>query len=256
MILLRGEQTMKLLIDIGNTNTSIAVIGKNKKIKKRYFIHTGKSEVRAAALKRLIGKDLKAIESICIVSVVPKFLKLIKKNLKHIAPKIPILVIGKDIKVPMVVKYKNPREVGQDRLVVSFAARRLVGTPLIVVDFGTAVTFDFVNAKGEYVGGLIFPGLRLALESLVKSAALLPNVTIKASKGLLGKDTKSSINKGILLGYAAVCDNFIKRLKDKYGHKTKVVATGGDAGLISKYSREIKRIYPDLIFTGLNYLSE
>jgi len=246
---------MKLLIDIGNTNTSIAVIGKNEKIKKRYFIHTGKSEVRAEALKRLIGEDLIEVDSICIVSVVPEFLGLIKKNLKRIALKVPILVIGKDIKVPMIVKYKNPSEVGQDRLVVSFAARRLVGTPLIVVDFGTAVTFDFVNSLGEYAGGLIFPGLRLALESLIKGAALLPKVTIKASKGILGKDTKSSINKGILLGYAAVCDNFIKRLKDKYGHKTKVVATGGDAGLVSKYSHEIKRVYPDLIFTGLNYLS-
>ncbi len=247
---------MKLLIDIGNTNTSIAVIGKSAKIKKRYFIHTGKSEVRAEALKRLIGKDLKEIDSICIVSVVPKFLGLIKKNLKRIAPKVPILVIGKNIKVPMVVKYNKPSEVGQDRLVVSFAARQLVGAPLIVVDFGTAVTFDFVNSLGEYAGGLIFPGLRLALESLIKGAALLPNVTIKASKGILGKDTKSSINKGILLGYAAVCDDFVKRLKDKYGHKTKVVATGGDAGLISKYSREIKRVCPDLIFDGLKYLSK
>lgn len=247
---------MNLLIDIGNTNTSIAVVGKNKKIKKRYFIHTGKSEVRAVALKRLIGEDLNEIGSICIVSVVPKFLGLIKKNLKRVAPKVPILVIGKNIKVPMVVKYNKPSEVGQDRLVVSFAARQLVGTPLIVVDFGTAVTFDFVNAKGEYAGGLIFPGLRLALESLIKGAALLPNVTIKASKGILGKDTKSSINKGILLGYAAVCDNFIKRLKGKYGSKTKVVATGGDAGLISKYSREIKCVCPDLIFTGLKCLSE
>ena len=247
---------MKLLIDIGNTNTSVAVIGKSERIMKRYFIHTGKSEVKTEALRRLIGKDLKDSDRVVIVSVVPEFLALIQKNLKIIADKVPIFVIGKDIKVPMVVKYKDPGEVGQDRLVVSFAACCLFGAPAIVVDFGTAVTFDFVNAKGEYEGGLIFPGLRLALESLIRNAALLPSVTLKASKGILGKDTKSSINKGILLGYAAVCDDFIKRLKNKYGSETKVVATGGDAGLISKYSREIKRVYPDLIFTGLKYLTK
>jgi len=245
---------MKLLIDIGNTNTSIAVVDCRGKIKKRYFIHTGKAEIRPVALRRLVGGDLKKIDDIIMVSVVPKFLSLLKKNLKTIAPKIPVSIVGKDIKVPIKVKYKKPEEVGQDRLAASFAAIHLAKPPLVVVDFGTAVTFDFVNKKGEYEGGLIFPGLRLALESLVKNAALLPKVQIRSVKGIIGKDTKSSINKGILLGYAAICESFIKKYKAKYGNKVNVVATGGDAKLIAKYSPAIRNIHPDLIFTALKSL--
>lgn len=243
---------MKLLIDIGNTNTSIA-LADGQKIKKRYFIHTKKKKVSAVSLKRLLGKKLCEIDTATIVSVVPKFCVLIKKSLKTILPKIVIQIVGNDIKVPIKVKYKDPKQVGQDRLVVTFAAARLYGTPVITVDFGTAVTFDFVNEKGEYEGGLIFPGLRLGLEALYKHTALLPELTtLKAPKGIIGKDTFSSMNKGIVLGYAAMCDGILKRIKS--GNDIKVIATGGDACLISKYSRQINEVKSDLIFLGLAIL--
>ncbi|MEE8574618.1 MAG: type III pantothenate kinase, partial [Thermodesulfobacteriota bacterium] len=247
-------RVMKLLIDIGNTNTSIAII-KAAKIRKRYFIHTSRKQVEPATLKRLLGADLRKIKKIVVANVVPKFFSVIKKSLKTIAPGIPVLVIGRDIKVPMKNKYRKPEEVGQDRLVVSYAASLLRGTPVLVVDFGTAVTFDFVNKKGEYEGGLIFPGLRLGFGALVNNAALLPEIEIGLTSGLIGRDTRGSMNKGIIYGYAAMCDGIIRLFRKKYGRSLKVVATGGDAELVARYTRYIKTIYPDLIFTGLDLLA-
>ncbi|MEA3489675.1 MAG: type III pantothenate kinase [Candidatus Omnitrophota bacterium] len=246
---------MKLLIDIGNTNTSLAVV-KGGKVRKRYFIRTARKQVEQKSLRRLFGPVLSMIEEVVIVSVVPKFLPIIKRNIRAVVPDVPVYVVGRDIKVPMRIRYKKPGEVGQDRLVTSFSAYRLFGSQVLVVDFGTAVTFDLVNNKGDYEGGLIFPGLRLGLESLVRNTALLPRVRIRSTKGLIGRDTRSSMNKGIILGYAALCDGIIRMFREKYGKKLKVIATGGDAGLIKKYSSQIKAVYPDLLFEGLYLLSE
>ena len=244
---------MNLLIDIGNTNTSIATV-KGKRILKRYFIRTSRKSISSKSLKRLLRKSVPEIDKALIVSVVPEFLRLIKKNLKVVMPKARILVVGKNVKVPIKNKYKKPREVGQDRLVAAFAAKKLYGAPGVSIDFGTAVTFDCVNRKGEYEGGLIFPGLRLALGSLVEEAALLPRVDIKPVKGLVGRDTRGSMNNGLLFGYASLCDGLVERLRKKYGRSLKIVATGGDAKLVSKYSKQIKKTHPDLVLTGLTLL--
>jgi type III pantothenate kinase len=244
---------MNLLIDIGNTNTSLA-LARGKRTHKRYFIRTTRKEIAPKSLKRLIGKNSERIDKIVVVSVVPKFLRIFKKSLKTVLPEIPVLTIGKDIKVPIKNRYKKPREVGQDRLVSAFAAREFYGKPVVSIDFGTAVTLDYVNKKGEYEGGLIFPGLRLGLASLVDAAALLPKVDIKPMRGLVGRDTRSSMNNGILFGYAAMCDGLLEKLRKKYGKKLKTVATGGDARLVAKYSKYVKTIHPDLILDGLKFL--
>lgn len=251
---IRSKKIMKLLIDIGNTNTSMA-LAKGKRIYKKYFIYTSKKEVQPASLKRLLRGQIEDIDSIVVVSVVPKFLTVLKKGIKKILPDVELRVVGRDIKVPMKNKYKDPKEVGQDRLVTSFAAYAKLKSPLIVVDFGTAVTFDCVSPQGHYEGGLIFPGIRLALESLTKEAALLPKIEIKPSGKLIGRDTKSSMNNGIIYGYANMCDGMIDMLRKRYNKKAKVIATGGFAPLISKYSRRIDEVSKDLIFQGLIGLS-
>lgn len=241
---------MELLIDIGNTNTSVGIAAGGRVVKK-YFIHTDKKTVAPASLKRLLGADLARIHRILVVSVVPKFLSVMKKGLKAVLPETPPVVIGEDIKVPIKVKYKVPGQVGQDRLVAAYAAKRLYGFPLIVVDFGTAVTFDLVGPKGEYEGGLIFPGLRLALEALVKNAALLPEIELRPATGFIGRDTENSMNKGLIFGYADMCDGIINRFREKYGRPIKAIATGGDAALIAKHSKNIEKVAPEIVFTGL-----
>lgn len=241
---------MKLLIDIGNTNTSIALL-EGGKIKKRYFIHTAKKQLKAKPFKRLLGLDRNKIDSAIIVSVVPKFLAIIKKSFAKVSPDTVVNVVGQDVRVPIKNRYERPREVGQDRLVAAFAARELLGAPALVLDFGTAVTLDYVNEQGEYMGGLIFPGLRLSIDSLVRHTALLPTIEVEPTTGLIGRSTRDSMNKGLLWGYAAMCDGLIERFRKQYGRAFKVVATGGDAKLVSRYSRHIKQVSPDLIFYGL-----
>ena len=245
---------MKLLVDIGNTNTQLALT-EGASIVKRYFISTSKKEVEPRSLKRLLSGNLGKIDDIVIVSVVPKFLSILKKSLKAVIPRVPLRIVGKNIIVPISIKYKDPRQVGQDRLVAAFLAVRVSGLPVLIIDFGTAVTFDLVNEKGEYEGGLIFPGLRLGLESLSKNAALLPYINLRATTGLIGRDTDSSMNKGLLFGYASMCDGMIKRFREKCGRRLKVISTGGDASLVAKYSRYMKIIQPDLLINGLSILA-
>ncbi len=245
---------MKLLIDIGNTNTSIAVV-KGMRLKKRWFIRSSRKEVSERSFKRLVGAHLCDVARIVVVSVVPEFLAGLRKTLRRIAPDIPVLVVGKDVKVPIKNRYKKPKEVGQDRLVTSFSAVCVCGQPVLVIDFGTALTMDYVNEKGEYEGGLIFPGLRSALASLVKNTALLPKIAVRPARGFIGRDTRGSMNNGILFGYAAMCDGLIAGFRKKYGRSLKVIATGGDAGIVAGYSRHIKTVYPDLIFEGLRRIS-
>ncbi len=247
--------TKRILIDIGNTNTSIAV-AVGLKITKKYFIRTAKSEVDAVSLKRLLGKDLTAAAEIVIVQVVPKFFTLFSKSLTQAALGVPIRVIGRDIQVPMDVKYRTPGEVGQDRLVTSYGGFKIYGAPLIMIDFGTAVTFDCVGDKGSYEGGLIFPGLRLALKALSAKAALLPRIELSPARELIGRDTESSINSGVLYGFAGACDGIVKRLKAEGSGSPQVVATGGDASLIARYTKNIDKVHSDIIFDALAFLSE
>jgi len=244
---------MKLLVDIGNTNTSIAILH-NKKIVKQYFLHTSRKNISTAAFKRLLRTYIEKIDQVFIVSVVPKFLVITEKVLRGIFSGKDIFVAGRDIKVPIANKYQKPSAVGQDRLVTAYAAFSKYGCPVLIIDFGTAVTFDLVNKKGEYEGGLIFPGTRLGLSALTQNAALLPKTSLKPERGLIGRNTRGSINKGILYGYAALCDGMIDKFKSRYGRSLKVVATGGDAALVKKYSTEIGRIDPDLLFAGLSLM--
>ncbi|MDD4956743.1 MAG: type III pantothenate kinase [Candidatus Omnitrophica bacterium] len=245
---------MKILIDIGNTNTSIALM-RGTRIYKRYFIHTSKTYVSPEAFRRLMGASLSDISEAVIVSVVPKFNKIMVGTIKKTMPRTSVKIVGRDISVPIKINYRKPDEVGQDRLVVAYAASCLYGSPVIVVDFGTAVTFDLVSPKGEYEGGLIFPGVRLGMKALVENTALLPEIELKHFKGVVGKDTRGSMLSGILTGYGSLCDGIIERMRSVSGEKIPVVATGGDAALLSKYARNIGVVDADLVFHGLDSLS-
>ncbi len=244
---------MLLAIDIGNSNITFGLFKGRKLLKKLNLptsgIGAGKSSTQK--LKRAFARY--NIEKILICSVVPKVNRRLVSVLRKLF-KIRPLLLGRDIKVPIKNLYKKPKQVGQDRLVNAYAACKLYKAPLIIIDFGTAVTFDVVSKKGAYLGGIIVPGIELALGVLTEKAALLPKIKLKKAAHILGRTTVESMVSGILNGYGAMCDGLVARLRKKFGLKFKVVATGGNAPLVSKYTSSIRKLDENLILKGLNLI--
>lgn len=236
---------MLLAIDIGNTNITFGIF-KGKHIERKFNIPT-----QTYALNKLKNKlaKLKPLDAV-ICSVVPKKTAVLLGDLKKILPG-RVFIIGKNLIVPIKNLYRNPKQVGQDRLVNAFAGVTLYGSPLIVVDFGTAVTFDIISKDKAYLGGMILPGLRISLEALNKRTALLPRIILKAPKEFIGKDTKTSMLSGIVYGFGCLTDDLIMRIKKETGRNTLVVGTGGNIDLISKYCTSINAKDINLTLKGL-----
>jgi type III pantothenate kinase len=156
----------------------------------------------------------------------------------------------------MPIRYDNPREIGPDRLVNAVAAYERLGGPCIVVDFGTAVTYDPVSAEGEYLGGIIFPGVEISLEALTERAAALPKIDLSEPRSLIGKTTIDAIRSGIVYGYAAQVDGIVARLRDELGDDAATIATGGLAHVIVPFTTSIDSIDDLLTLTGLRLLHE
>lgn len=241
---------MILAIDIGNTNVDFALITKSGKIKERL-----RRPATKLGLPRVIAKLKKqSPEKIIIVSVAPATLKVVKSYLKKHLNKVPLSVVGNNITVPLKCEY-NKKEVGQDRLVTAYAAKSLYGSPVLIVDFGTAVTFDAVSKTGAYLGGLILPGIKMSLDSLSEGTAMLPRTFLKETRTLIAKNTVSSIRSGMIHGYASMCEGLIELFRKKLGKSLKVVATGGDAPLIARHTKSLKKITPNLSIKGLHLIT-
>jgi len=253
---------MLIVIDIGNTSTGIALTA-GEKILKIEAVATG---IRGCYEKRLTkalrafvseGRKAKSekekdqVSEILICSVVPKALTIAKGCAKKVfktAPK----VVGKDIIVPIENKYDEPKQVGQDRLVCAFAAAQLYGAPCVVVDLGTAITFDVVSAKKEYLGGLIAPGIRLSAETLFQQTALLPRISIRKPKQLIGKNTEESILSGMFYGYGEMISGVIDLLVKELGQTPKIVITGGFSDVMTRYVPQYPCVVDkELIFKGI-----
>lgn len=236
---------MLLTIDIGNTTVAFGTF-KGKKLVSVWKVSTQK--ILKGESIRLPG----GIEAAIISSVVPKATPIIKKALVKkygIRP----FVLGENVKAPIKNLYRNPKQVGQDRLVNAIAAKTLYGTPAIVIDFGTAITFDVINKRGEYVGGIILPGIETSLNALSAKAALLPKIKLSAPRGLVGGDTINSIRSGVCYGFGALCDGLIAKLRTKYANP-KIIATGGHAALMAKFSKAIDTVNPNLTLYGLKLI--
>lgn len=242
---------MLLAIDIGNTNITFGLF-KRKKLLKKIALPTSAIDT---------GKKIKTsfskydIEAIVLCSVVPKVERVLVPILKRLF-KVKPLILGKDIKVPIRNFYKKPKQVGQDRLVNAYAGAALHKAPLIIIDFGTAVTFDIVSKKGDYLGGIIAPGIELSLNALSEKAALLPKIKLKKIPSILGKSTSESMSSGILYGFALMCDGLVSRLRKRFNLRFNVIATGGNAHLISRFSNSIERFDENLTLKGINLIYE
>lgn len=232
---------MLLAIDIGNTSINNGIFD-GEVLKKSFRIPSNARNLRSTYQRRS-GKDIKKV---IIVSVVPQVLKNVERALNR-----KIMVVGRDVDSGIKNLYKNPKQVGHDRLVNARAAYELYGGSSIVVDFGTAITIDVVNKKKEYLGGVIMPGVEISLEALSNKAELLPKVKLQKPKGVLGKDTRQSMINGAVYGFSSMCDGIIAR----YGRK-KVIATGGMSRLIAPYCKSIDKIDPELTLKGLRLIGE
>jgi type III pantothenate kinase len=164
------------------------------------------------------------------------------------------LFIGPGVKTGMPIKYDNPREVGADRIVNAVAAYEKFGGELIAVDFGTATTFDYINKAGEYEGGAIAPGVKIAAEALFHEASKLFRVELVAPAKVIAKDTASAIQSGIVFGYACLVDGILQRMFDELGTRPKVIATGGLASVICAQTRHVDEVDDDLTMAGLRIL--
>lgn len=231
-----------LAIDIGNTNIAAGFFRDGKLVRK-FKIPTHSYALYGRRFKRIP-------DDVIISSVVPLALSRLLVHLNRLG-KSNIAILGKNAAVPIKNLYRIRKEVGQDRLVNAYGALVLYGTPCVIVDFGTAITFDCVSKKGAYLGGLILPGIELSLSSLYKNTALLPKVSLKAAPDIIGKDTANSMRGGILFGFGAMCDGLVSQYKKTLGGNLKVVATGGNAPLMKRYAVSIQKVDEDLTLKSL-----
>ncbi len=245
-----------MAVDVGNTHTVIGLF-RDEQFLKAWRIRSDREAtsdelaVTLDQLCRLAEIELRDICDVVISCVVPPLIHSWEElTLNYMKKK--ALVVQKDVTVGMPILYKRPYEVGADRLVNSLAAYSRYKNAVIIVDYGTATTFDCVSSKGEYLGGSIAPGLILAAEALFKGTSRLPRVELFAKpETALGQDTASAIKAGIIYGFAGLTDGIIRRLFAELALKPKVIATGGLAPIIAPHCNLIEAVLPHLVLEGL-----
>jgi type III pantothenate kinase len=248
---------MILAIDIGNSTIGFGFLKDGKVERVSKIENIPESELFKPKLENFFEAVAARHmpEKVIICSVVPKSLRLVQRKVrKHLGLKAQ--VVGRQLRIPIKNKYRHPRQVGKDRLLCAFAARELHGAPLIVIDLGTAITFDGVSTKGEYLGGAIIPGLRLSAEALFEKTALLPRIRLAEPGKVIGRSTEESIQSGLFHGYGSLCDGMVERLAEEMGCKPKVVMTGGYSGVLCRYMKHpILAVDEELIFKGMGLLA-
>jgi type III pantothenate kinase len=251
---------MLLVIDVGNTNIVYGLFD-GQKLVHQFRVESSRGRTAdeyAVILRQLLAmRDVKPtdVTAAIIASVVPALtepmLDLVRRAFDQEA-----LVVGPGIRTGMAILYENPREVGADRIVNGVAAYERFHSGLIVVDFGTATTFDCVSPKGEYLGGVICPGIQISADALFARAAKLPRVEIAKPPRVVGRNTQHSMQSGIIYGYVGLVDGLVDRLREELEFECAVVATGGLARVIAPLSRTIQEVDDELTLTGLRILYE
>jgi type III pantothenate kinase len=252
---------MLLVIDVGNTHTVMGIY-KGDRLVHSWRIRTERNatedeyNVIVGGLLKSGGVTAKAIRQTVISSVVPPMATILDAFCRKYLGQPPHWVNAKSY-TAMPILLPNPDEVGADRIVNAVGAYRKHGRSMIIIDFGTATTFDAISVKGEYLGGAISPGIMVAAEALFMKASKLPRVEIfKAPAGVVGKSTNEALKSGIILGYAALVDGMVGRMKAEMGGDPMVIATGGLAALMDEVSACIDRIEPDLTLEGLRLIAD
>jgi type III pantothenate kinase len=249
---------MLLAIDVGNTGMGVGVF-EGDKLRVTWRMATSisrTSDEYSALLLPLLhqeGLTTSDITDVCICSVVPPMIGTLTDLFDRYFQVKP-LVVGAGTKTGVKIRMDNPREVGPDRIVHSAAAHHLYGGPLIIVDMGTATTFDTISKNGEYTGGAIAPGFQTAAEALFARTAMLPRVNLTRPAKAIGTNTISAMQSGIVFGYIGLVQGMINRIQKELPEKAKVIVTGGFLDIIDRETTEIDVLNPNLIFIGLRLI--
>jgi type III pantothenate kinase len=249
-----------LAVDVGNTNTVLGAF-EGKALRQHWRIETSHSRtadeygIQLRQLFAVGGLDPRAVDALVVATVVPPLtltLQRMSERYFGVAP----LFIGPGVKTGMPILYEDPREVGADRIVNAVAAWDRWGCGLVVVDFGTATTFDAVSQRGEYLGGSICPGIAISMEALFSHASKLPEVEFVCPPHVIGRNTVASMQSGLVYGYVGLVDGICERMARELGFPPKVIATGGLAPLIAAVSSSISEVDELLTLNGLRLIHE
>jgi type III pantothenate kinase len=251
---------MLLVVDVGNTQTHFGAFAGTDLVEHWRFatVRQSTADELGAALRSLLelrGLSLGDLDAGIVSSTVPQlepeWLAMARRYLGQ-----EMLAVGPGVRTGMAIRYENPREIGADRLVNAVAIRERYGGPAVCVDFGTAVNFDIISREGEYLGGVLAPGVEISLEALTERGAKLPKIDLAPPRGVIGKTTGEAIRSGVIYGYAALVDGIIRRLLDEIGDDADVVATGGLAEHIVPFTETIDEVDDLLTLRGLRLIWE
>lgn len=251
---------MIFVVDVGNTNIVLGIY-EGKKLLHHWRLSTNRSAtvdeygIMVHNLFRFAGISEERVEGVVISSVVPPLMFVLESLCLKYVKKKP-LIVGPGIKTGLNIRIENPREVGADRIVNAVAAIEQYGSPLIVVDFGTATTYDYIDDKGQLLGCAIAPGIGISTEALYEKAAKLPRIELTRPKSTVGRNTVSAMQAGIIFGYAGQVDGIVQRMREEFNREAKVIATGGLAELITNECRTVEIVNPLLTLQGLQIIYE
>jgi type III pantothenate kinase len=246
---------MLLAVDVGNTQTVLGLF-EGERLVEDWRVAT-EGERTGDELAALLGRLLELVDlgfgdvtGFVLASSVPALVRSYEE-LAETYLEAPLLVLGPGVKTGLPILYDDPREVGADRIANAVAVRERYGAPAIVVDFGTSTNFDAVSSAGEFVGGVLAPGIETSMEALFLRAARLTKVDFAAPPSVIGKTTASALQSGLVYGFAGQVDGIVERMRGELGDTAPVIATGGLADLIAPHSRTIERVDPLLTLEGL-----
>ena len=249
---------MLIVFDIGNTTTGVGLF-QGKKLLADWKIKSDREKTAdeyGFMLSGLLAHgrfSAQKIKGAIISSVVPPLTPVFQAACEKFF-RVKPLVVGPGIKTGIPILYENPAEVGSDRIVVAGAAFEKYGGPCLVVDFGTATTFDVISREGDYLGGAIAPGIATAAESMFYKTAMLPRIEFSQAKKAIGTDTISAMQSGLLFGYVGLVEGLVSRIKSEMSEQPLVVATGGYARLMTSHTPVIDEINPELTLTGIRLI--